>query len=136
MHAAHIFVYSTRVRRVCAQWIISGVLCGFFGLFLSQGGHSDSWIPINKNLWSLTFIFVLSSLAFIILTILYLIVDVRKWFTGEPWLWLGMNSIVIYVAHEVGSRSFPVQFRVDENTERMAAGLDAGRHCHDQRAGP
>ncbi|CAF3427532.1 unnamed protein product [Rotaria sp. Silwood1] len=49
----------------------------------------DGWIPINKNLWSFSFILVLAGLAFIILTILYLLIDVYKWFTGEPFLWLG-----------------------------------------------
>ncbi len=114
VQAGHSFAYSTRVRRVCIQWIVSGCICGFLGLVLSKGGHSESWIPINKNLWSLSFIFILASLAFIILTILYLLVDVFQWFTGEPWLWLGMNSIVLYVGHEVCSSSFPIQFQVNQ----------------------
>ncbi|CAF2051689.1 unnamed protein product [Rotaria magnacalcarata] len=129
VHAAHTFVYSTRVRRVCIQWIVSGVICGFFGLLLSKGGHSESWIPINKNLWSLTFIFILSSLAFIILTILYLLVDVYKLFTGEPWLWLGMNSIVIYVGHDVCSGRFPIQFEVDSTHAKLLALHVYGAMC-------
>ena len=118
VQAGHSFAYSTRIRRVCAHWIVSGLICGFLGLILSKGGHSESWIPINKNLWSLSFIFILSSLAFIILTILYLLVDVYKLFTGEPLLWLGMNSIVIYCGHEICSSSFPIQFQVDETHAR------------------
>jgi heparan-alpha-glucosaminide N-acetyltransferase len=49
------------------------------------------------------------------LTILYLLVDVRQWFTGAPFLWLGMNSIAIYICHDRFSVSFPVQFDI-ENT--------------------
>lgn len=113
VQAGHSFVYSTRVRRVCTQWIVSGLICGSLGLLLSKGGHSESWIPINKNLWSLSFIFVLAGLAFIILTVLYLLVDVYQLFTGEPWLWLGMNSIIIYCGHELCSDKFPIQFQVD-----------------------
>ncbi|UJR37519.1 hypothetical protein I4U23_030221 [Adineta vaga] len=120
-HAGHCFAYSTRVIRTCALWIGSGLICGFFGLLLSEGGQSNSWIPINKNLWSLSFIFVLASLAFIILTILYLLVDVYQLFTGEPWLWLGMNSIVLYVGHDICSRSFPVQFKVNETHKELLA---------------
>ncbi|UJR08688.1 hypothetical protein I4U23_012946 [Adineta vaga] len=114
VQAGHSFAHATRIRRVCAHWIISGVLCGSIGLALSKGGQSDSWIPINKNLWSLSFILVLAGLAFIILTILYILVDVCNWFTGEPFLWLGMNSIVVYVGHEVCSKMFPIQFQVEE----------------------
>jgi heparan-alpha-glucosaminide N-acetyltransferase len=113
VQAGHSFVYSTRVRRVCTQWIVSGLICGFLGLLLSKGGHSESWIPINKNMWSLSFIFILSSLAFIILTILYLLVDVRKIFTGAPWIWLGMNSIVVFCGHEICGGRFPIEFQVN-----------------------
>ncbi|CAF1109759.1 unnamed protein product, partial [Adineta steineri] len=91
---------------------------------LSQGGHSDSWIPINKNLWSLTFVFTLASLAFIVLTILYLLVDVHQWFTGAPFLWLGMNSIAIYMCHGLFGVSFPVQLDVDDShAEQLAMNL-------------
>ncbi len=116
VQAGHSFAHSTSIRRVCGHWIISGLICGSIGLILSKGGQSDSWIPINKNLWSLSFILVLAGLAFIILTILYLFVDVYKLYTGEPFLWLGMNSIVIYVGHESCSKSFPIQFQVEETT--------------------
>ena len=116
VQAGHSFAHATSVGRVCGHWLVSGVLCGGIGLILSKGGHSDSWIPINKNLWSLSFVLVLAGLAFIILTILYLLVDVSKWFTGEPFLWPGMNSIVIYVGHEACGRSFPVQFQVEQTT--------------------
>ena len=88
---------------------------------MSKGGQSDSWVPINKNLWSLSFIFVLAGLAFIILTVLYLLVDVKQWFTGEPWLWLGMNSIVIYVGHDVCGQRFPVQFEVNDTHKELLA---------------
>ncbi|CAF2512996.1 unnamed protein product [Rotaria sp. Silwood2] len=116
VQAGHSFAHSTRTRRVCAHWLISGLICGSIGLLLSKGGHTDSWIPINKNLWSLSFILVLAGLAFVILTIFYLLIDVNKCFTGEPFLWLGMNSIVIYVGHEICSKSFPIQFQVEETT--------------------
>ena len=78
VQAGHSFAHSTRIRRVCAHWIISGLICGSIGLLLCKGGRSDSWIPLNKNLWSLSFVLVLAGAAFIILTVLYLIVDVCK----------------------------------------------------------
>ena len=95
--------------------MIFGLITGAIGLILSKGGHSDSWIPINKNLWSLSFVLILASLAFFILTFLYVIIDIYKIFTGEPWLWLGMNSIVVFVGHEICSGRFPVQFDLDNS---------------------
>ncbi len=124
VQAGHIFVYSTRVRRTCAHWLVWGIICGCLGLGLSHGGHSDSLIPINKNLWSLTFVLTLASLGFIVLTILYLLVDVRQWFTGAPFLWLGMNSIAIYICHDRFEYLFPVQFQVNNtHAEQLAVHL-------------
>ncbi len=121
VQAGHCFVHSTRVRRVCAHWLMWSIICGCFGLGLSYGGQSDSWIPINKNLWSLTFVFTLASLAFMILTILYLLVDVRQWFTGAPFVWLGMNSIAIYMCHGLFAASFPVQIQVNNTHAKQLA---------------
>ena len=100
---------------------MSAVICGTLGLILSNGGHSDGWIPINKNLWSLTFVLINASLAFIILTIFYLFIDVRRWLTGAPFFWLGMNSITIYIGHIVLSNRFPVQIRVEKTHAKLMA---------------
>lgn len=122
--AGHIFMHSTRVNRICIHWIVWGLICGSLGLILSGGGHSDSWIPINKNLWSLTFVLILSSLAFFNLTVLYLLVDVYQLFTGEPFLWLGMNSIVIYVCHGMFQGHFFVAFPAkDTHASQIAINL-------------
>jgi heparan-alpha-glucosaminide N-acetyltransferase len=86
VQAAHSFVHSTRVRGVCTHWIVSAIICGSLGLFLSKGGHSDGWIPINKNLWSLSFVLIVASLAFIILTVFYLLIDVRRLLIGAPFV--------------------------------------------------
>ncbi|CAF3302887.1 unnamed protein product, partial [Rotaria sp. Silwood2] len=124
VQAGHCFIYSTRVLRICVHWLVLGIICGSIALILSHGGHSNSWIPINKNLWSLTFVLMLASLAFIILTILYFLIDVNQWFTGSPFLWLGMNSIAIYIGHDRFANSFPVQFEVDNtHTKQLAIHL-------------
>lgn len=124
VQAGHFFIHSTRVYRTCIYWTVSGIICGTIGLILSHGAHSNSWIPINKNLWSLTFVLILSSLAFFNLTILYLLIDVKQWFTGAPFLWPGMNSIVIYICHDRFAVSFPVQFQVNNtHAEQLAMHL-------------
>jgi heparan-alpha-glucosaminide N-acetyltransferase len=124
VQAGHIFVYSSRIRRICIHWVIWGIICGGLGLILSKGGHSAGWIPINKNLWSLTFVLTLAGLGYLILTVLYFLVDVRQWFTGAPFLWLGMNSIVIYIGHDRFAYSFPVQWEVNSShAEQLAVHL-------------
>ena len=46
-------------------------------------------IPINKNLWSLSFILATGAMAFFLLTLLYLVVDVYKFWGGAPLLYPG-----------------------------------------------
>ena len=97
------------------------MICGSIGLLLSNGGQSDGWIPINTNLASLSFILAVAGLAFIILTILYLLIDVKHWFTGAPFIWLGMNSLVVYVGHMLLETRFPIGFGVHETHATLMA---------------
>jgi heparan-alpha-glucosaminide N-acetyltransferase len=121
VQAAHSYIYCTSVRRVCIHWFISAIIWGSLGLILSKGGHSDGWIPINKNLWSLTFVLVVASLSYIILIIFSVVVDICQWLTGAPFVWLGMNSIFIYVIHILLKRRFPIYFRVEETHAKVMA---------------
>jgi heparan-alpha-glucosaminide N-acetyltransferase len=73
--------------------LIGGALCGF-----SKNGGP---IPLNKNLWSPSFVFVLSGFAFFQLTVHYFVVDVYKLWSGAPFRYVGMNSIITYFCSEV-----------------------------------
>lgn len=46
-------------------------------------------------------------MGFLILGILHEMVDRRKWWNGAPFIFLGMNSIVLYVSHEILGGIFP-----------------------------
>lgn len=58
--------------------------------------------PVVKKLWSSSFVLVAGGYSAILLGVFYLIVDVwkvRAW--CQPFVWLGMNSITIYVGTSV-----------------------------------
>ncbi|XP_037067847.1 heparan-alpha-glucosaminide N-acetyltransferase-like isoform X1 [Pollicipes pollicipes] len=80
--------------------LLAGGLCGF--------SKNDGVIPVNKNLWSLSFVLALSSMAFVMLTLLYLVVDVWRLWLGRPFYYAGLNSITLYLGHELGTNLFPV----------------------------
>lgn len=84
---------------------ISGCLCGF-----SQHGG----IPINKNLWSLSFVCITAGLANLLLTFCYFFIDVKQWWTDafNPFLYPGMNAIVMYVGHSI-LHMMPFRWRFD-----------------------
>jgi predicted acyltransferase len=56
-------------------------------------------IPINKHLWSSSFIMLTSGMAFLLLSIFYWVIDVKGF---KKWSFffrvIGMNSLVIYLA--------------------------------------
>lgn len=66
------------------------------GIGLLWGMH----FPINKHLWSSSFILLTSGMAFLILSLFYYIIDVLKF---QSWAFffqvIGMNSLTIYLAY-------------------------------------
>ena len=79
--------------------LVAGILCDF----AQEGGI----IPVNKNLWSVSFVLLLAGLGMLCLSVTYLLVDVSKVWSGAPFRWLGLNSILIYCAHGVFDSYFP-----------------------------
>ena len=66
--------------------VIAGGLCGF--------SKNDGWIPVNKNLWSLSFILTTACFAMFLLAVLYFLIDVVNIWTGTPFHYPSVNSIV------------------------------------------
>jgi len=92
------------------RWAIWGVLLLALGTLLCQARQNGGWIPINKNLWSPSFIFVMGGTGFLVLSILYILVDVKRFWNGAPFIYVGMNPILIYCGHEILADYFPFQF--------------------------
>jgi len=101
-----LLVHSTwqgRIKRWLAlsllTGLIAGVLCGF--------SKNEGLIPVNKNLWSLSFILATASFAFLLLSLMYLLIDVFNFWSGSPFHFPGMNSILVYIGHEMVSGMLP-----------------------------
>lgn len=61
----------------------------------------DLVFPINKRLWTSSFVLYTGGWSLIFLSVFYLVIDVwglRKW--AVPFIWIGTNAIVIYLASE------------------------------------
>jgi predicted acyltransferase len=73
------------------------------GIFLIGGGLLWSLVfPINKYLWTGSYVFLTSGISFMLLCLFYWIIDVkgyRKW--AFPFIVIGLNPIIIYVAQGV-----------------------------------
>ncbi|XP_053204597.1 heparan-alpha-glucosaminide N-acetyltransferase-like [Panonychus citri] len=94
-------------------WLSSSLILGSISVVLSQ----TELIPIIKNLWSFSFITCTGSMALIVLTLFYWLIDVWGiWENGKPFIYPGMNPILLYIGSYVLQGYFPFYFGVDETT--------------------
>lgn len=109
-----LLAYPTPVERI-QRWCIWGGLLMAITFVLTYFSLDGGIIPINKNLWSLSFVTTTASLAFFLFSLIYYMADVRK-IGDDFWtifLYPGMNAIILYVGHEVLHSIWPFHFKFD-----------------------
>ncbi len=68
-------------------------------------GLISIWIPINKQLWTPSFVFLTSGLASVFLGICYWMTEIKKWTSWAlPFLVLGSNAILVYFLSSIFGR--------------------------------
>lgn len=90
------------------RWITLALFLSVLGYIL----HSLNIIPINKSLWSLSFVFVTTSFSLVLLSICYILVDVVQIWKGGPFRIPGMNALVMYIGHMVCYQIFPFHWKI------------------------
>src|SRR5690606_11338828 len=99
-------VFAGRFLRSASVWTglqKTGILCLSGMVILALGLAWDPVFPINKNMWTSSFVLYAGGWSLLLLGIFYGLMDVwqiRKW--SRPLVWIGTNSILIYLlAHGV-----------------------------------
>lgn len=100
----HHATWKARVTR----WSAWGLFCAIMALILAL----PDIIPINKNLWSLSFVFTTTSAAYFLLTIIYIIQDHLRLWNGVPFKAPGMNPTILYVGHTIAYNLFPFHWEI------------------------
>lgn len=73
--------------------LTSGLIC------LLAGYLSGIWFPIIKAIWTSSYVLVACGYGMILLGIFYQLIEIWKFqFWAKPFIWIGMNSITIYIA--------------------------------------
>uniref|UniRef100_A0A8C2I1T7 Heparan-alpha-glucosaminide N-acetyltransferase n=1 Tax=Cyprinus carpio TaxID=7962 RepID=A0A8C2I1T7_CYPCA len=120
--------YRDQHRQIITRFLIWGFILGIISAALTKCSRNDGFIPVNKNLWSLSYVTTLSCFAFVALVFFYYSVDVKKWWSGAPFFYPGMNSILVYVGHEVFEEYFPFRWKMansQSHAEHLAQNLVA-----------
>lgn len=109
-----LLVYPT-VKDRLSRWASWGFGLAALTAFLTLFTVDDGIIPINKNMWSLSFVAITSSLAFLLLSLIYYLVDVKN-IGDDFWtifLYPGLNAIILYVGHSIFHKMWPFHFSFD-----------------------
>jgi heparan-alpha-glucosaminide N-acetyltransferase len=111
--SGRILVHITDHSQRLVRWSILSFLLLLLAAGLCGFSQNDGVIPVNKNLWSVSFGFVTAGGGLVGLGLTYVLVDWKNWFSGAPMMYLGMNSILIYTCHDVFSSYFPFHIETD-----------------------
>lgn len=109
-----LYFNSTKVRMV--RWLIQAAIYGIVGGILCSWSKEEGVIPVNKNLWSLSFVLVTASLAFFVLSILFLVIDHFQLWSGAPLRQAGTNALLLYVGHIMTKSTFPWSWKPQDVT--------------------
>jgi predicted acyltransferase len=93
-----------RTERRGARKILGLVIAGAVVMLAGQLLHP--YFPINKNLWTSTFVLFTGGFAMLLLALCYWLVDLRSWKKwAAPFLVFGMNAILAYALAAIVSET-------------------------------
>ena len=70
---------------------------------LALGYFWSLWFPLNKNMWTSSYVLVAGGYSLALMTLTFWAVEQRGWRTGWTWIWLvfGSNAIAAYMFSEL-----------------------------------
>ncbi|XP_059585754.1 heparan-alpha-glucosaminide N-acetyltransferase isoform X2 [Alligator mississippiensis] len=105
-------LYRKQPLSILKRFLIWAVLLGIISAILTKCTQNEGFIPVNKNLWSLSFVTTLSCFSFILLGLMFYVIDVKNWWDGQPFIYPGMNSFFVYVGHSILGSYFPFNWEM------------------------
>jgi len=105
--------YKTAGARI-VRWLVWCIVLGIISISLCGASQNNGVLPVNKNLWTTSFVTTLSSMAFFLIAFIYYITDVLSFLSGAPFDFVGMNSILLYVGHETLGGFIPFSWGITD----------------------
>ncbi|XP_064004582.1 heparan-alpha-glucosaminide N-acetyltransferase isoform X2 [Pogoniulus pusillus] len=120
--------YRNQHKQILCRFVTWSTVMGMISAILTKCSKEEGFIPINKNLWSISYVTTTSCFAFILLSLMYYLVDVKRLWSGAPFFYPGMNSILVYIGHEVFENYFPFKWKMQDtqsHAEHLTQNLTA-----------
>ncbi|GKV18523.1 hypothetical protein SLEP1_g28889 [Rubroshorea leprosula] len=93
-HFGHVLIYLKGHSARLKHWIIMGLFFLVLGLIL----HFTHAIPLNKQLYTFSYVCLTSGTAALVFTTIYILVDIQNLkHVFLPLKWIGMNALLVYV---------------------------------------
>ncbi|KAK5908162.1 hypothetical protein CgunFtcFv8_016243 [Champsocephalus gunnari] len=113
MQAGKIIIFYRGINvHILCRFLVWAVILGISAAILSKCTRDGGFIPVNKNLWSLSFVLCMGSVSFLLLGGMYYVTDIKGWWGGQPFIYPGMNSIFVYVGHTLLGFYFPFSWEM------------------------
>ncbi|XVE89641.1 hypothetical protein DITRI_Ditri20bG0012100 [Diplodiscus trichospermus] len=94
VHFGHVLVHLKGHSERLKQWIIMGFALLILGILL----HFTHAIPLNKQLYTFSYVCVTSGVAALVFSAIYIMVDIWDLkYIFLPLKWIGMNAMLVYV---------------------------------------
>ncbi|KAG8454409.1 hypothetical protein GDO86_000870 [Hymenochirus boettgeri] len=94
LQAGKILVFhKAQHKHVLCKFFMWSIIMGAVSAILTRCSTNEGFIPVNKNLWSISYITTLSCFAFLLLMLMYFLVDVKKIWSGAPFYYPGKYLI-------------------------------------------
>ncbi|XP_062430436.1 heparan-alpha-glucosaminide N-acetyltransferase isoform X2 [Rhea pennata] len=88
-----ILFYKDQHKQIMSRFFIWSIVMGIVSAALTKCSKDEGFIPINKNLWSISYVTTMSCFAFILLLLIYYLVDVKRLWSGAPFFYPGKLNI-------------------------------------------
>ncbi|KAJ8726856.1 hypothetical protein PYW08_015253 [Mythimna loreyi] len=95
-----------------SRWLAWALVFALAGALLAGFSREHGVVPINKNLWSMSFVLVTSACCLILLCFCYTLTDAWRLWGGGPFRAPGLNAIALYIGHSLCAHLFPFHWRV------------------------
>uniref|UniRef100_A0A161MIH7 Heparan-alpha-glucosaminide n-acetyltransferase-like protein n=1 Tax=Triatoma infestans TaxID=30076 RepID=A0A161MIH7_TRIIF len=106
-HAGRTILCYNNPRGRIVRWLLMAVITGILAGHLCGWSKEGGSMPLNKNLWTVSFALATSSMAFCMKSILFLLIDCKRWWTGAPFHQVGKNAILIYIGSIITKNAIP-----------------------------